>query len=273
MKTIVHISDTHFGTEIPIVIQAIVQMITRIDPDIIILSGDITQRATNEQFKAAADFLASLPAKIVKLVVPGNHDIPLFNAFMRLAFPYANYKAHFGEQEHVWIDDEVAILCYDSTSPLRHTRGKLTRQQVLKSFQKLRLMSSPSLVIACAHQPLVTAWSEDVDETLIGRDNTAQLWSENNVDIALSGHVHVPLLTTTHSAFPNIKRHFILAGAGTAVSHRVRPGAPNSFNVIRAESRGKKKSISVTPYTLNADYLTFTAAAEVKYINTPTGWR
>lgn len=273
MTIIVHISDTHFGTEVLPVVNALKQTIQTLAPDIIILSGDITQRARTSQFSAAADFMASLPAK-AKLVIPGNHDIPLFNVFKRLVTPYGNYKKAFGAREHMWYGGDVGVVCYDATSPFRHTRGHLTQQATLRHIDAIRKHLNPgAILIACAHQPLVTAWPQDAHETLIDRDETASLWSENHIDLALSGHVHVPLLTTTEKAFPDLPRHFILAGAGTAVSHRIRPGAPNSFNVITAISKETEPSISITHYSFDTPSSQFTAMHPVHFVRTGQGWQ
>ena len=172
----------------------------------------------------------------------------------------------------MWSNDEVSIVCYDATSPLRHTRGRLGSARILRQLRK-EGGAPGTLLIACAHQPLVTAWPEDAHETLIGREGTAGLWSQNRVDVALSGHVHVPLITTTHAGFPDLPRHFILAGAGTAVSHRVRPGAPNSFNVIKVAAEGAKRGVAITPYHFDPERLAFTAGAEAKFTETGDGWR
>lgn len=272
MTIIVHISDTHFGTEVLPVLDALKQSMEALQPDIVILSGDITQRARTLQFKAAADFMASLPAK-TKLVVPGNHDIPLFNIFARFLTPYGHYQKAFGAREYSWHGEDIGIVCYDATSRFRHTRGQLTPRAVLSQINIIKKHLNPgAILIACAHQPLVTAWPQDANETLINRDETARLWSENHIDIVLSGHVHVPLLTTTHKAFPNLSRHFILAGAGTAISHRIRPGAPNSFNVITCLSKENTPSIFVSHYSFETETSRFIAMHPVHFMRTEQGW-
>ena len=269
MTVIIHISDTHFGTEVRAVTDALKQSVCNLLPDIIILSGDVTQRARRSQFKAAADFLGSLPAK-TKLVVPGNHDIPLFNPFMRFLMPYRNFKKAFGPREATWTSPDLGIACYDATSPYRHTNGKINRNLVTAKVSLLKKQLNPKgVIIACAHQPLVTAWPEDSHETLIDREETARLWSEAGVDLVLSGHVHVPIVTTTHKSFPQISRHIILAGAGTAISHRTRPGAPNSFNVITVNAPG----ISIDCYVFNSDQARFIPDRPVHFSKGNSGWQ
>src|SRR5688572_2958866 len=172
MTTIVHISDTHFGTEIPVVVSAIERAIRQIEPDIVILSGDITQRARKSQFQAAAAFLSGLPAK-AKLVIPGNHDIPLYNLFARFIAPYHNYRQVFGPRESIWRNNDLCIISFDATSPFRHTRGQLSRQSVQHQMGQIKDKLSPdAFLIVSAHQPLLTAWPQDADEVLIGHEET-----------------------------------------------------------------------------------------------------
>ena len=75
----------------------------------------------------------------------------------------------------------------------------------------------------------------DKRQTLVGRHETARLLSEAGADVVLSGHVHVPFLGTSAASDPQLPWRFVLCGAGTAVSHRTRPGAPNSFNVLELQ--------------------------------------
>lgn len=267
MTVIVQVSDTHFGTEVPEVVTAIKTSISILKPDIIMLSGDITQRARPSQFAAAKVFMDSLPAP-TKLAIPGNHDIPLYNFFLRFAAPYRNYQKVFGSRERVWKRAGINLLCYDATHPLRHTRGKVKPEHTHQLLAQID-PDHEDYIFACAHQPLVTAWEKDKHETLIGRDETAQLWSEKQIDLAMSGHVHVPLVTTTREMFPHLPRHFILCGAGTAVSHRVRPGAPNSFNVIETDA-AIQDSINITVYIF--DGAGFIPNAAKKFQLTNDGW-
>lgn len=267
MTTLVQISDTHFGTEVPEVVDAIKQAIAAIHPDILVLSGDITQRARRSQFTAAKAFVDGIEAK-KKIVIPGNHDIPLFNPFARFLAPYANYKNAFGPRETIWCEGNLAIIGYDATSPLRHKDGKLEEKTLKRLATHARAMiPEDGVLVACAHQPLWTAWPEDISEALIDREKTAALFSEYNIDIVLSGHVHVPLVTTTQDAYPDLSRHFILSGAGTAVSSRVRPGAPNSFNVITVND-----SVSIANYVFNTDSRVFAPEPAQRYIRKDSGW-
>lgn len=94
MSRLLHISDTHFGTEQPAMVHALVQLAQRLRPDVVVCSGDITQRTRPAQFQAARAFMDRLAAPLP--AIPGNHDIPLVNWWARLCGPYARYRAAFG---------------------------------------------------------------------------------------------------------------------------------------------------------------------------------
>jgi 3',5'-cyclic AMP phosphodiesterase CpdA len=270
--SIAHISDTHFGTEVAEVVAALRETLITLNPDILILSGDITQRAHVQQFKAASDFVESLPIK-TKLAVPGNHDIPLFNLFERFLTPYKHYQNAFGARETTWHNEDLGIVCYDATHPMRHKMGKLEPKALLRGIEELKkTMPKDAVILACAHQPLVTSWEEDKRETLINREETAKLWAEAGVDIVMSGHVHVPILTTTRKRFPELSRHFVLAGAGTAVSHRVRSGAPNSFNMLNIANENAAKSVQISQYEFVAGNPMFSKAKHIRFHSVNGSW-
>jgi 3',5'-cyclic AMP phosphodiesterase CpdA len=273
MSIIVQLSDTHFGTELPQVMNAVKRSIAEIGPDVIIISGDITQRARPGQFKDAAEFLAALPAK-VKFVIPGNHDIPLFNIPLRIFSPYSNYLKEFHMRKGIWQHGDTTFIGYDATSIWRHTRGKLLEAEIIENITRARGKMTPGgILIACVHQPLDVAWPQDAENILVNAAHTAQLFATHGVDLVMSGHVHVPIITTTAASFSGLQRHFILSGAGTAISRRTRPGAPNSFNIIETTSGESGNNISVTLMEYQADTDRFTQRSKKIFAQNGSGWR
>ncbi len=246
---IAHISDTHFGTEIPPVMAALHKHLHETCPDVIILSGDITQRARRGEFLAARAFADSLPAPV--LAVPGNHDIPLYNILRRFIAPYGRYEAHFGERNWLWQGQGIAIIGFDATDPKRHTRGALaparTRSALLAARQTI---GTTTPLLAVIHQPLVVALPQDEDERLINAPAIAAALAEYGVRAVLSGHVHVPYVCTLERAFPGVANLPLHCGAGTAFSHRIRPGAPNSYNTITIDNDG---SLTTAVYFYDAE--------------------
>src|SRR5215207_10870058 len=95
MRTIVHLSDLHFGAANPVLVSALIHDVRQLAPDVVAVSGDLTQRARRTQFRAARDFLEALPAP--QVVVPGNHDVPLYNVFARFAMPLRGFREHVAD--------------------------------------------------------------------------------------------------------------------------------------------------------------------------------
>ncbi|MDL2338995.1 MAG: metallophosphoesterase [Pseudomonadota bacterium] len=231
MTTLLHLSDTHFGTEQAPVVEALVRLSRDLAPDLLVLSGDVTQRAYREQFAAARQFVDRLG--VPRLVIPGNHDIPLFNGFARLLFPYGNFRRAFGEVlEPVHDSANLLVLCVKTTRRLRHIEGQVSAAQIERVAVRLRSARPGQLRVVVVHQPLHVEGDAEKKHLLRGHEAALQHWAEAGADVAIGGHIHLPYmreLTPTGAAGARI----VVAQAGTAVSNRVRRGVPNSVNVIR----------------------------------------
>src|SRR5258706_7190913 len=115
MTSILQISDTHFGTEQPPVVNALVRLAHAETPDLVVISGDVTQRARRSQFRAAREFVDRLAVPRT-LIIPGNHDIPLYNIFARLFDPYANHRREFGDDlEPVFESCRLLVIRLNTT--------------------------------------------------------------------------------------------------------------------------------------------------------------
>src|SRR5262245_59208871 len=124
MRTIVHLSDLHFGRLVRRILGPLVADINAANADLIAISGDLTQRARRRQFRDARAFLAQLHAPL--LVVPGNHDVPLYDVVNRFLRPWARYRTFVApELEPVFLDSEMAVLGLNSTRSLTFGRGRL----------------------------------------------------------------------------------------------------------------------------------------------------
>ncbi|HEX5420033.1 MAG TPA: metallophosphoesterase, partial [Gammaproteobacteria bacterium] len=141
MSALLHISDTHFGTEQGPVVEALAALSQRLQPALVVLSGDVTQRARRRQFAAAAAFVKRLaPAPV--LTIPGNHDIPLFNLYARWRRPYANYRGVFGGSlQPRWQNADLFVLGVNTTRPSRHTDGEISALQRKQVANALRSAS------------------------------------------------------------------------------------------------------------------------------------
>src|SRR5919108_5261312 len=132
MLSLLHISDLHFGPlYVPTVGEALVEAAHRLRPAVIVASGDFTQRAKPEEFLAARQYLDRLPAA-TQVLVPGNHDVPLYRMFDRLMAPYALYREHLSDRlDTVVARPDAVIVALNSTSPTRAlTNGRIRHRQL-----------------------------------------------------------------------------------------------------------------------------------------------
>lgn len=232
MSLLLHISDTHFGTEEAPVANALRVLAHAQRPDAVILSGDITQRARSAQFAAARAFCDSLGGAPL-LALPGNHDIPLYNVLARALYPYAGYMKAFGRDlEPVLHLPEVLVIGVNTTRPARHKDGEVSRGQIERVVRLLRGAPREQLRIVVTHQPACVMREEDVENRLHGGEEAVQAWSAAGADLVLGGHIHLPYVSDVCARVRDVERSMYCIQAGTAVSHRVRHGSPNSVNLV-----------------------------------------
>jgi 3',5'-cyclic AMP phosphodiesterase CpdA len=228
MSVVLQISDTHFGTEQPAVVEALVALATQQQPDLVVLSGDITQRARPAQFRAAKAFVDRLDAPV--LAIPGNHDIALFDLWARLTRPYARYTAVFGaELEPVHDTADLLVVGVNTTRAWRHKNGEVSPAQIDRVAQRLSAARPAQLRVVVVHQPVGVTQPSDQANLLRGHRAATQSWSAAGADLVMGGHIHLPFTL----ALPGLARRLWAVQAGTAVSTRIRSGAPNSVNVLR----------------------------------------
>ncbi|MEC5399913.1 metallophosphoesterase family protein [Uliginosibacterium sp. H1] len=228
MSILLQVSDTHFGTEQPPVVEALVALAHQQQPDLLVLSGDITQRARRAQFRAARAFTDRIGVPV--LAVPGNHDIPLFDLWTRLSRPYARYTAAFGDDlEPVFRSPELLVVGVNTTRAWRHKNGEVSVAQIDRVARLLEQAAPAQLRVVVVHQPIAITRPEDIPNLLRGHSIAQERWAAAGADIVMGGHIHLPYVMP----LDNLARPMWAVQAGTAVSSRVRDGAPNSVNLLR----------------------------------------
>jgi 3',5'-cyclic AMP phosphodiesterase CpdA len=228
MSVLLHISDTHFGTEQPQVLEALVALAAQQRPDLVVLSGDITQRARPTQFRAAKAFAERLGAPV--LAIPGNHDVPLFDLWSRLTRPYARYATAFGaELEPVHTSPNWLVIGVNTTRAWRHKNGEVSPEQIDRVARRLSAATPGQLRLVVVHQPMAVTQASDRPNLLRGHTEAQRVWSAAGADVVMGGHIHLPYTLALHGW----ARRLWVVQAGTAVSSRTRPGVPNSVNILR----------------------------------------
>lgn len=209
----------HFGAEEPALVEGLLDALAELQPDLVVVSGDITQRAREGQFRAARRFLDALPAPW--LCVPGNHDIPLLDLPRRLIWPRERYWRWIGwERAPLSVVASVRVLGLDSTR--RRTTGMLTRRR-LEPLPVMFAGEPEELRVLVTHHPFIP-------RQLAGVAGALEAAALARVDVLLAGHQH---LSYQRRIKEDPGLGILLVQAGTATSFRRRKKEPsNSFNVL-----------------------------------------
>lgn len=235
MTVFAHISDLHFGRHDPRIVQRLKEILQSLEPDLVVISGDLTQRARSEEYRAGRDFLRSLA--LPYFVIPGNHDISAFNLVERFGYPWRKWYRYIGselEPERSEIGYRVAGIntARRLGGLFNWSRGRIS---MLQSNRVKRLFAggdADKLQIVAAHHPF---WLPDLYEhrhLIGGRDGAVTVFRQAGVDLILSGHVH---FTYTH-----LLQGIIVSHAGTATSTRLMPNSVNSFKVVKGNRQQLK---------------------------------
>lgn len=236
MTVLLQVSDPHFGTERPAAVEALVQLAHEQQPQLLLLSGDITQRATRAQFATAQHFVQRLQVPQC-LALPGNHDIPLWNVLLRLLKPYARYCAAFGANLEPEVEtDDLLLLAVNTTRWWRHADGELSAAQIERVARRLAAAPRAQRRVVMVHQPLAVTRPEDLENRLHGHAAALQAWGAAGVDLIVGGHIHLPFVLRLPTGGWAVQ-------AGTAVSHRVRGNIGNSVNLIRIEPAAAERAV------------------------------
>ncbi len=249
-----HLSDPHFGTEQPRVVAALERLVREQAPGIAVLSGDITQRATAAQFAAARAFVDRLGIGRW-VVIPGNHDIPLYNLAARLFDPYGRYRAAFGPELAPEADtDDWLVISHKTTRRFRHKDGQLDAAQIARTAERLRQAARArpaQLRVVVVHQPITVPNATDAANLLHGARAAAVAWAEAGADLVLGGHIHLPCVLPLQARGNGVGRMWAVQ-AGTALSSRVRGGTANSVNLLWPEPEGESRACRVERWDYDA---------------------
>ena len=265
MRTIVHVSDLHFGRLDAQLVPPLLAAIRDLSPQLVAISGDLTQRARRNQFAEARTFIQALECP--HLVVPGNHDVPFYDVARRFLSPLGRYKEFVADDlEPVYVDDEIVVMGLNSARALTFGRGRLNASQISRAAERLRGVDPQLVKIIVTHHPfdLPDAYS---DEHLVGRAKAAMAqFAEVGADLFLAGHLHVSHIGHSAERYKIAGHSALVVKAGT-ISARLR-GEPNSFNVLRVN----RPDISVARHTWDGARQIFVAGTARTFRHTEEGW-
>jgi 3',5'-cyclic AMP phosphodiesterase CpdA len=267
MKKIVHLSDLHFGRIDAGLVEPLVEAVNEAEPTLVVVSGDLTQRARSQQFEEARAFLERLPKP--QVVVPGNHDLPLYDVYSRFARPLDKWRRFISEEvEPVYEDEEMAVAGVNTARSLTRKYGRVNERQVASLRERLCKYPAGVLKVIVTHHPFDVPPGADERE-IVGRARMAmEAFAACGADLLLAGHMHVSHAGRTAERYKIHGHSALFVQAGTATSTRGR-GEANSFNVIRL----KHPHIQVERRVWHAEAGAFRRSNAETFRHTPEeGW-
>src|SRR6478672_1376875 len=250
MPRLVHLSDLHFGAHDQKLVEAAEKRVDELKPDLVVISGDFTQRAKTEQFREACQFLERLQHSGHEVLgVPGNHDVPLYDVLRRFLSPLARYRRFIDESLCPFIElPGVAVLGINTARSLTFKDGRINKDQVAFIRETFSRTPSEAFRVLVTHHPLFALEIGSEVERAIGRQELAlDAVEESGVDMVLAGHAHH---ATSQDAGDLVTRAggVLVVQAGTATSTRVRE-QEQSFNTIDIA----EQSATITVHAWNGD--------------------
>ncbi len=267
MRTIVHLSDLHFGRVNHELIEPLVETIRQAAPHVVVVSGDLTQRARSHEFQEAREFLDELPSP--QIIVPGNHDVPLYNVFARFLQPLEKYKHYITDDlEPFYEDEEIAILGINTARSLTIKDGRVNEEQAAKIRERLCDLDDRITKIVVTHHPFDLPEGHDEDDLVDRASMAMEAMASCGADVLLAGHLHVGHTGQSFTRYQIAGHNALIISAGTATSTRAR-GAANSFNLLRI----KHPYIFVERFAWQAERNAFIAGTMEYFAHEENGWK
>jgi len=264
LRTIVHLSDLHFGRVDHAVLGPLRAKVHGLAPHLVVVSGDLTQRARPHEFRAARSFLDALPQP--RLVVPGNHDVPLYNVFQRFFQPLAKYRRFIAAELEPWyVDEAMAVVGVNTARSNVFKGGRINEAQIERVRGLICDLPGHVTKIVVTHHPFDLPPGH-APRQLVGRARKAmQMFARCGADILLAGHLHESHASDTRLRYKIDGFAALVVQAGTATSTRGR-GEANSFNVLRIAH----PQVRIERYTWNGGG--FEPNEAVAYRHDANGW-
>jgi len=233
MRTLVHLSDLHFGRIHPPVLDPLVAFVGETKPDLVAISGDFTQRARTVEYIAARQFLDRIP--FPQIVVPGNHDVPLRNLFLRFFRSLDSYRRYICDDlQPFFADEEIAVAGVNTARALTWKDGRINRFQLAKLRESFKSLKGEQTRIVVTHHPFDLPAGAHGE--VVGRSRMAMITlAQCQVDMLLAGHFHIADIGQTAKRYNMPGFSALIVSSGTSTSTRGRGGQSNSLNVIRIE--------------------------------------
>lgn len=236
--TLMHISDVHAGPPFNRYIADVVaRQAHELRPDLLVISGDLVQRASfTAQWRTALAYLETLPKP--QLIVPGNHDVPLYNLIDRIFFPLRRYRHFISKNLNpVFIRPGLAVVGGCTAHGLTVDGGYLNRRQLVELERAFAHFGPDVCKVAVLHHHVIDPPGIHGRRRILNSHEAIHLLDRCGVDLLLCGHVHVSYVGNTLDVLPDLRQGTVICQSGTTTSRRGkgREQGKNSFNIIEID--------------------------------------
>jgi len=265
--TLAHLSDLHFGRLHEEIAEALLADLHRTDPDLIVVSGDLTQHASAEEFAQARAYLDRFPKP--PLVVPGNHDVPSWNLWLRFTRPTARFRRHIEPDPFpLQQSGEITVLGIDTTRPhgwyFDWSRGRISGRQLRRVDETFASLPTSRLKVMVTHHPFLHPPQGKERALVRGPGDVMRTLAGHNVDLLLAGHFHKAYSGVAATRHPDAGG-IVVAQTSTSTSHRLR-AEPNAYNWFEYDAG--RLSITIRAW----DEQAFAEAAHKIYVKRQGHW-
>ncbi len=246
--TVLHTSDYQVGRPyLPRAADAMIELAETVAPDVVVASGDLTQRAKRREFEGARTLLGRF-GDVPVVVTPGNHDVPVYRALERVASPYGNWRRFSGSSEldSVTRVEGATFVALSSAAPYRAVvGGRLRARQMAFAHEAFRQAPVGDHRIVVVHHHFVPVDGGGAGRPLPDASTLLRAFEEMGVSAILGGHVHQIHLHSSSRLTGRPDSVPVLC-TGTATSRRGRgsEAGSNSVCVLRFTD----EEVEVTPY-------------------------
>lgn len=250
---ILHGSDLQVGKPYrPQVAEAFVALALAVTPDLVVLSGDLTQRAKSAEFRVVRTVLDALsPVPVV--TTPGNHDVPLYRVWERLLTPYRNWKRFISpELDTVLHMEGATVVALNSSAPRRAiVAGRIDPAQVAFARTSFADAHADDVRILVVHHHFVPTDPPEGGTPLPGARALLEAFEDMGVELILGGHVHQTHITTSRELVPGHGTGIPMVACGTTTSRRGRGRelGQNTLEVARIDD----STIHIIPHRYDAE--------------------
>jgi len=251
--TVLHASDLQYGTPYrPAVAGAFVTLAQAVQPDLVVVAGDLTQRAKASEFAGVLSLLERLP-DVPRVVTPGNHDVPLYRLWERVLVPYREWRRALGPELDTTVSVRGAtVVALNSSAPRRAiVGGRVDAHQVAFARRCFDAAPEGHLRLVVVHHHFVPTPDKEGGRVIPGGTGILSAFEAMGVDLVLGGHVHQTHMSTSRALVPGEGPGIPLVACGTTASRRGRgvESGRNTLNVVRMT----ESEIEVVPHRFEPD--------------------